>query len=508
MVQALTPGIMRGCSWVLLSVAFSVLSPIAVLAQDDAPKAAAKKGEAAKDAPKKDADKDAPAADDEDVGVVDPKDMKKQESIEVFKDPRVVKTLPNTFKETSAPNPRLRDPDFSLLRQMAANQAAVDVGLIKRMVDQMAADMTDHKNIKAVIDPPPVWRPNDPQMRSPQMRTIERASQSLIELLNIARQAKNDGFLSQYVPTLFEKLTPLLQNHYIPRLQAAIVLGLAATPATIDVFTQQLANPNQVVWIKLWAARGLTNATNGGKITLDIKQATSATAALLGFLEKEPDAPWPVKIRVFEALGSIRLASSAGVGGKLDIPAVALRHLSDPKSRLDVRAWAAWALGAIPIPQGNARFNYSLETYHIGRLAAEIGEKIVNEYDTHPKDFLKRSDQARSLTGLLLYQVYPAIAGDDEIKDSGLMKVRLLGDPQLRLMKGLDEQLKGVGRSAMEMLKAGGGDVKARRDDLAAKVGELNAFLAKNRPSDVELIPGGPKYPIAPPQVAGVKASK
>jgi hypothetical protein len=504
MVQALTPGIMRGCSWVLLSVAFFALSPTAVVAQNEAAKGAAKKGEAAKDTPKKDAVKDGPAGDnDEDVGVVDPKQMKKQESIEVFKDPRVVKTLPNTFKDVPYPNPRLKDADFSLLRQMAANQAGLDAALLKRMVDQMAADLTNHTNIRAVIDPDPKWRPNDPQMRA-----IERASQSLIDLLNIARQAKNDGFLSVYVPTLFEKLTPLLQNHYIPRLQAAIVLGLAATPSTIDVFTKQLTDPNQLVWIKLWAARGLTNATNGGKITLDIKQATTATSALVGFLEKEPDSPWPVKIRVFEALGSIRLASSAGVGGKIDVPVVALRYLSDPKTRIDVRAWAAWALGMIPIPSGTARFNYALETYHMGRLAAEIGDKIVHEYELHPKDFLKRSDYARSLTGLLLYQVYPAIAGDDEIKDSGLMKVRSLPEPQMRLLRGLDEQLKSVSSAAVELLKAGGGEVESRSKVLGARVAELNAFLDKNRPSEVELIPGGPKFPIAPPQVAGVPAAK
>ncbi len=496
MVQALAPVFSRGCSrvWVLIALLAGMSSGVAS-AQAPAGKAAAPPAKGA--APKAE-----PADPDDEVPLLDPSQGKKRESAELFKDPRAEKALPNTFKEYPYPSPRLNANDLTLIRTMASGAAGLDRAVILRFVDTMIADFSNHTNIKAVFDPPKDQRPN-----AEAVRAIERASQSIIEFLNVARAAKNDAFLAVYVPVLNSRLPLLLDNHLLPRIQASILLAQVAGPTSIDIFIKQIADPNQVVWVKHWSAQALTRATGGGKVILDVPKSTAAAAAILGFLEKEPDAPWPVKVRMLEALGSLRLPATGGPGGKADVPALALRYVSDPKAKVEVRAWAAWAIGMIPIPASTARYNYAIELYQIGRLAADLGEKIVAEAEQHEEKFPQEKDSAQYLAGLFLYQVYPALAGDDDVRNSGLLKAPNLGNAQA-FAKGLDDQLKGLGRACIDLLNSGGAGVKAQRAALSGKVAELNSFLEKNRPTDVDLYPGGPKFPVAPPQVAGVPAAK
>jgi hypothetical protein len=491
MVQALAPRLSRW--W--LALALLAAAPMASFAQapkKDAPPA--KADAKAADAEKKDDD-------DQKEGVVDKSKMEKQETSEVFEDPRAKPLLKNTFKEYPDAKPPLTASDIPAMRNMAANVVAFNRDTASRFLDQMVADLAKHVYIKAVIDPDQNMRPGDSRVRA-----IEKASQNLMELLVIAKDKKNAVFLSQFVPLLFAKLTPLLEGHLLTRVEASIVLASAATPAQVDLFVKQINDPKQVVWVKHWSARALTNATNEGKATLDIGTATAATAALVGFLEKEPGAPWPVKLRVLEALGSIRLASTTGVSGKPDVAALVMLTLSDPNVKIDVRARAAWTLGMLTIPASIPTYNFKLATYQTGRLAADIGDKILADYGQRKDKFTRQNDQSRYLTGLLLYQVYPALAGEDDVPNSGLLHSRhpaaLASRP---FMSGLDEQLKNLGRAAGDLLTAGGGQVKEASADLEARVVELKSFLEKNRPgpAETELYPGGPKIAINPTQVAG-----
>lgn len=496
MVQALAPRLSPWC----LAVALLAAIPTVALAQGDASKTSTKKDAPAPKAeakPAADADKD----DDEKAGVVDKKEMKAQETSEVFEDPRAKPLLKNTFKELPEPRSRLTAGENSALKNMAAGVVGVNPDTISRLIDQSAADLTKHANIKVVIENDPSIPPGDQRVRA-----IERASQILIELLNTAQDKKNDAFLREYVPKLFAKLTPLLEGHLLSRVEAAIILASAATPAQVDLFIKQIDDPKQVVWVKHWAAQGLTRATNRGKVTLEINKATAAAAALVGFLEKEPTTPWPVKLRVFEALGSLRLASTTGPQGKPDVAALAMQTLGDPNVKVDVRGWAAWTLGMVTMP-ANANYNFPLEAYQVGRLAADIGDKIVADYDRRKAKFPRENDHSRYLTGLLIYQVYAALGGLDDVPNSGRLNSRHPGALSARaLLSGLDEQLKNVGRAANELLTAGGGQVQSARDDLAARIVELKSFLDKNRPTNIELYPGGPKLPINPQQVAGAPA--
>jgi hypothetical protein len=160
----------------------------------------------------------------------------------------------------------------------------------------------------------------------------------------------------------------------------------------------------------------------------------------------------------------------------------------------------------VTIPAATPTFNFKLATYQVGRLAADLGDKMVADYDQRKAKFTRQNDYSRYLTGLLLYEVYPALAGEDDVPNSGLIHSRhpaaVAGRP---FMSGLDEQLKNLGRAAGELLTAGGGQVKEARDDLNGRVVELKTFLEKNRPgpAESELYPGGPKIAINPTQVAG-----
>ncbi len=505
MVLALVPRMSRW--WLAVAL---LAAPAIARAQDSPPKTAANKDAPDKDetkqADKKDADKD--KDDDDKAGVINKDEIGKQETSEVFEDPRAKALLDwKAFREFPDTKPKLTQTDFSAVRNMAANVVGVNRDLLARFIDQMAADLSKHDYIKAVVDPDAKVPPGAPAVRG-----IERASVLMMELINTAHDKKNAAFLAQLEPLLFTKFTPLLDGHLLTRIQAAIILASAATPGQAELFIKQISDPKQVVWVKHWSAIALTNATDKGQNTVDVRLATAAAAALLGFLEKEPATAWPVKLRVLQALGSVRLASTAGVQGKPDVAAYAFTVLSDPGLKLDLRAWATWCLGMLKVP-GGQQFDYKLVAYQVGRFAAEIGDKIVSDYDQKKVKFTKtgQSDYARHLTGLLLYQVYPAVAGEDEVPQSGLLRVMHPAAAAARpFTTRLEDEIKKLGRAANELLTAGGGQVQKARDDLAAQVVEFKAFLDKNRPApnETELFSGGPKVQVKPASVPGVPARR
>ena len=169
----------------------------------------------------------------------------------------------------------------------------------------------------------------------------------------------------------------MLDKHLLTRIEAMIVLGNTRSPNAIDLFIKQLSNPDQTVWVKLWAARGLANVTQDGQIDLDAQRAMTAGKAVADFLEREKDLPWPVQVRALEALGALRQSSAAPLQGTADMASAALERLADPKARPEVRAWAAWALGLMRVNPQLAKYNYSLIAHYIGLLAADLGDKIA-----------------------------------------------------------------------------------------------------------------------------------
>ena len=138
---------------------------------------------------------------------------------------------------------------------MAAGQSNIDRDLIVQFVEGMAHELTDHTNIRAMIEPENI------RAGSPPTVALQVATDNLIDMIQTARLTNNTGFASIYNKILIEKLPALLNGHLLSRIEAMIVLAQTgdANPEMIALFTRQLSDPKQTVWVKLWALRGLTN---------------------------------------------------------------------------------------------------------------------------------------------------------------------------------------------------------------------------------------------------------
>ena len=157
--------------------------------------------------------------------------------------------------------------------------------------------MTNQANIKALLE-------SSDSPVGAAARGLEVATNHLLEPLTSARSNNNTSFLNAYNQVLLSRLPQLLDKHLLTRIEAMIVLGNSRNPNAIDLFVKQLGDPNQTVWVKLWAARGLANITQDGQTDLDAQRGMRAGKAVADFLEKEKDLPWPVQVRALEALGA------------------------------------------------------------------------------------------------------------------------------------------------------------------------------------------------------------
>lgn len=481
MVRKFAPRVTKVRPWLVLLVPFATVGqaqPPVV-----APPPAAEK--AAPAVPK--AQPGDPAAAVEVNPLADAATAQKSSEVEVYKDPRADKVLPNTFPELRPPaNFRAegRGSEVEEIRSMAGG-GVPDRDKIQRYVDYFASELTSHKNIKALMEPGPVPKGVQPKTRSDQARAIDRATTALLDPLVIARETRNTAFVDAYGRSLLATLPKLLDGQFFARIQAMIVLGTLGSPDAIDLEIKQLNNPEQVVWVKLWAARGITEATQEGRAELrDQQKGFAAAKALVGFLAREPEAPWPVQVRALEALGSLRLANLP-LPPTPDMAATALVRLADPKAKLDVRAWAGWALGMMRVgPQVN-NYNYALITYHLGLAAAAIGDRIAT-------DTSRTAQEAQRLTGLLLYQIYPAFKGVQGVRNSGILSIQGAGLPTTA--RPLADQISALALAAVDVTRSANTQLPAKRAEVAAKVASLRAYLETNKPKEETLVPGGPKF--------------
>ena len=153
---------------------------------------------------------------------------------------------------------------------------------------------------------------------------------------------------------------------------------------------------------------------------------------------------------------------------------------------------AAWALGMMRIDSRLGKFNFALVGYHIGEVAAELGEKVNEVFDNN-------QNQSRYYTSFLLYQIHPALEGAPNVRDGGLLKVPggLPGFTQAKpFLQQLDSEVRPVCKTAVELLNAPRGKFKDMQKELSNRVGSLRAFLQKNPPADARLVQGGPKFEI------------
>jgi hypothetical protein len=215
-------------------------------------------------------------------------------------------------------------------------------------------------------------------------------------------------------------------------------------------------------------------------------------------LNKEKDTLWFLQLRALEALGAMRLAAVPTNARKAELATTTMDFLADSEARLDVRAQAAWALGMMQSSPATSGYNYPLIGYHIGRLAAEIGEQVKASFEKNPT-------RSGYLGGLLVTQIYQAFNGMEGARESGLMHLPGTGGAEPYISK-INDQCSSVAKAAIDLLRQPRGLQKKAAEELGVRVGALKMLLEKNPPKDFHLVPGGTEYPIKPAQVADAPA--
>lgn len=411
--------------------------------------------------------------------IPDPIQTRKDIQSEVFLDPRVAALLDVTkFKESKTGGARILSPvDIDTFKRMAGDPlAAVDEALIRRVVDAQVAELSDHRNIQALLDPS-----ENPFSRA--ATGIQRSTSLLLDAIFAARSGKNQRFTDIYNRILLQKLTPLLSNHLIPRVQAMIILGQSANREALKTFLDQIKNPEQTALVKLWAVNGILNIRKHSRASLSAVEEFNAAKVVVDFLETDQNIPWPVRYRALEVLGSLRQGHSPAKPRNLEIATVAMRVLTDPKTKLEVRAEAARALGMMQISQVVNDYNYEAVAHTAAEVAVELGEKISTVFSDNP-------GRSEYYTSFLIGPILEAFEGPSGSRDAGLL--RNATSPAQEKIQHLDNLIKPIAKSSIELIRATRGQVPAIQKELAAQVKALKDYLQNNVPKDRRLIPGAP----------------
>lgn len=408
----------------------------------------------------------------------------------------------DSFPEISGPV--LTPTDEKRFQAMAQGQPGLDPSLIAKYVAHHAAELTEHDNLQALINPEPSPR----GARGNAAKVMEEAATALLAPLLPPVTARTAPFHRAYVAALLSQAPKLLKGHLHTRTFFMVVLSRCRAPEAIPVLNAQLIDPDQPLMVKLLAAVGLTNITENGRRPLDANnQAIPAAQALTQFLTENPDAFWPAKCRALEALGSLRTATANVLGGVAEFTAQPFQILANPEEKPEVRAWAGWALGMINVPVQIQRFNYELIAFEIGQAAVAIGDQILEI----PVPKAKPTQNLRiveRLSGPLL-RLLAAFVGDPDLRNSGLSQARGTSASSAQSMiRGVEQRIRALATSALAYSKAVGSQVPGARDRFADDVKELKSFLSKNMPKDNALYPGGPTVEPPAAEKKGPQAKK
>jgi hypothetical protein len=474
----------------------------------------AKTGEA-KAAPDTDAGQDAPAAaapDVEKAPVADPSQTRRVAPMEVFKDPVAEEILDIKKLTPLAPAPFTQN-DILRVREQAENpNLKPDRVLIDRVVRGLAAQLTDKKAIQNLLITPPEELPKDepakkgapPKKKSDNDggQAIEQTTLNLLEPIFKARGNKNDAFLQTYRRSLNQFLPPLLKNHLVPRVQAMIVLGEAASPETLGIFQHEISNSTQTLWVKLWALVGITNIRKGGtRFSTDVESKTGQTVAI--FLDKEKDLPWPIQLRGLETLGWLRQAALPTRPEQAQMANTAMSFLAE-NARLEVRSEAARALGLMQV-SSVPKFNFKLVAHAAGRLAADVAAEINNQFLEKPPR-VENLTKAKYLTAMLVGSVYECFDGVQGETNSGILRTATADAPSLKYIQKVFDMVRPLAQASVELLGAPSKEYKRRKEELAGRITALRTFLEQNPPETWRLVPKGPEF--GPPGDAAAGAHR
>lgn len=410
----------------------------------------------------------------------------------VFVDPRATEAMANSFEELFA---RDRFPLNPALTRMARGEIRVDSTAIERHIRAAVRDLTDHDNIEAVLN-----REGTGDAR--RIQTFEEAGLALIQPLSVPVDQRRSDFTREYGSRLLQVGPELLKNHLLARTEYVLALSRLADPAALDLLSGVVGDPNQPVILKQLAAQGIAAIAQAAGRGLPVAQSAAAAEALDAFIQRDEEHFWPAKVRALEALGRLRTISTIQRRDEALMAQTALHVLASPKYRPEIRAWAGWTLGMLDVPPGYPQVNYSLIAYHLGKLAAELGDgvlaaqEVVTDEDGG-EETVPQQLRINYLTALMVYQVYYALIGDPTVRDSGILGgARTLGEHD-QYVRRMQEAIRRLATGCVEYSRAVGGRIGPARDEVVAALEALRTLLQQSPPASDLVVPAAEPLQIA-----------
>jgi hypothetical protein len=352
--------------------------------------------------------------------------------------------------------------------------------------------------------------PTGPQDRA---KALEQATSALLKPLQPAASGSNAPFRREYVRLLMANLEPLLDKQLHSRTFAMLVLARAGDPQVAKLLYDQIADPKQVLVVKLIAASGLSALAQSNRSPVEAAVAMPASRSLSEFLRNEREAFYPAHIRALEALGWMRLATGNQSAGRAELAETALIYLFDPDAKPEVRSYAAWALGMLQVPSSVRDYNFALIAYGMGRLALEIGQKAVKVPLPvgGATDSVKKANNAERDRNFhqitracdMLLRILASLEGDAQIRDFGLLRSGHANLSSARpYVTEISSRVRNVTEAAYALSQSAGALIERNRVALETAVNELAAFLAQKQPPDNKLYRGGEEMALG----AGARA--
>jgi hypothetical protein len=416
-----------------------------------------------------------------------------------FKDPRTEPLLANTFPELF-PTSRSRGPDSDRqIMAMAQKQAATDKAVLAEYVRAQVAALTSHKNIAAMLD----------QTAPPTSAlAIDEATTHLVSPILASTQANNISFRNEFTRAIMAVAPEAFRNHLYARIGVLLPLSRSGDPVILPALQAALDDPAQPIALKVLAAVGIGEIARGGRwADSNPVETRRAARSLAGALERERNSFWPMRLRVIEALGRLRLASSDLESPKGDFAAVVMKTLADPTTTPPVRAAAAEAFSLVRPNEQLKNYNLGLAAYYSGQTALGIVDDLLKEPldatdSTTLTPYLARAQRAADL----LLRLNQAFEGDPDQRGSGLKRIEHAdASSHQETNNAIAAAIREAAAAAVELSSAVPALAASRRSRLEDAQADLKKVLEANVPKNFELFAGGPSFPLAaaePPKPA------
>jgi hypothetical protein len=365
------------------------------------------------------------------------------------------------------PVPDLRSADFK--KQNTAYQALLTKGTVKTDADKKLlrwgisiklARMTLKEN-----------RDQLPKIRAEIVRDLGRTCGPLVPALEL-----HDQFLA----ILCEEVDKLLDNHFVVRLNAMILLteinwrdenhgqGQKEVACVLGEppLTKVLSDPQQLEPVKIWAVKGLARIAAESTARADTRQRV--VKALLTELASSKKHEW-LQLRLVEAVGASGVVE---VEKRPQVVQDLAKVMVDPDRHWMVRSEAAYQIARLPLD--------SVRELKVNLLAVEmvrLGEQMAIAYEKNSKEFYWKDCFFK------LYLAFTPLNGDEKSKKYGLRE-QVTQNPSLSSYKDIVQQSYEKLLPLVQKVLGGKVDVK-----ISDQLKSIKEWLGNNQPKDLRIVP-------------------